>query len=320
MTLQSGLALACLIGLGLAGPRAAGLPVARTVRLPAHTPGQFELVAQSVSPAPPALDLKVAQRARSVQPGEVVRLTVTANRTLERVEATTRGRTVGFYPLDAGRLWEGLVGIDVAAASGPSTVEIAAIEAEGTPRAHVHALFVRPKIFPSRRITVAREFVEPPPAVRERIRQEAERLAGIFSSSSPARLWQGPFVRPVRGRATSVFGRRSIVNGDPQDPHRGADFRAPFGTTVRAPNAGSVVLAEDLYFAGRTVIIDHGLGLYSLLAHLSTIRVAAGDRVARGDVLARSGATGRVTGPHLHWAVRLGDASVDPISLIAVTR
>jgi murein DD-endopeptidase MepM/ murein hydrolase activator NlpD len=265
------------------------------------------------------LGLSIAERARAVQPGEVVRLRLTASRALERVDGVNQGRSIGFYPLDEGRTWEALIGIDVTHAPGPHTVAIHASETGQPPRSLVHGLVVRPKVFPSRRISVATRFVEPPPAVRERIRREAERLTAIFSSSSPARLWSQPFARPVRGGATSVFGRRSIVNGQLQDPHRGADFRAPLGTTVRSPNDGTVVLAEELYFAGRTVIVDHGLGLYSLLAHLSVIRARQGDRVRRGDIVGRSGATGRVTGPHLHWAVRLGDASVDPLSLVEVT-
>jgi murein DD-endopeptidase MepM/ murein hydrolase activator NlpD len=131
-------------------------------------------------------------------------------------------------------------------------------------------------------------------------------------------LWHGQFDAPVPGTATSSFGRLTITNGKPAGRHQGADFRAATGTPVKAPNAGRVVLAQDLYFAGNTVIIDHGLGVFSLLAHLSRIAVRPGEIVARGDVVGESGATGRVTGPHLHWAVRLGDISVDPIALISV--
>jgi murein DD-endopeptidase MepM/ murein hydrolase activator NlpD len=272
-----------------------------------------------LSGSQPSLSLSVSERARSVQQGEIVRLRLTANRVLEGVEAVNQGRAVGFYRIDDGRTWEALLGIDVTLPPGPQTVEITAREAGNPPRALAHALLVRPKVFPSRRISVAEDFARPPPEVAERVKRESERLTTIFASSSPERLWNQPFSRPVRGRATSAFGRRSIVNGEPRDPHRGTDFRAPLGTTVRSPNDGRVVLAEDLYFAGRTVIVDHGLGLYSLLAHLSAIRVKEGDHVRREEVLGRSGATGRVTAAHLHWAIRLGNASVDPLALLAVT-
>ena len=117
--------------------------------------------------------------------------------------------------------------------------------------------------------------------------------------------------------ANSAFGTRSILNGQPRSPHSGADFRSAAGTPIKAPNAGRVVLAGDRYFTGNTVIIDHGLGLFSLFAHLSEVSVKEGDSVQSGEVVGKVGATGRVTGPHLHWSVRLSGARVDPLSLLA---
>jgi murein DD-endopeptidase MepM/ murein hydrolase activator NlpD len=123
----------------------------------------------------------------------------------------------------------------------------------------------------------------------------------------------------VPDRANSVFGSRSVFNGQPRSPHGGADFASPSGRLIRAPNGGRVVLAEDLYFTGQSVVIDHGLGLVSLFAHLSSIDVAPDTIVTAGDALGRVGATGRVTGPHLHWTVRLAGTRVDPQSLMDVT-
>jgi murein DD-endopeptidase MepM/ murein hydrolase activator NlpD len=142
-------------------------------------------------------------------------------------------------------------------------------------------------------------------------------MAEAFAIVTPERYWQGPFSAPVPGTATSSYGRLTVTNGKPAGRHQGADFRAAAGTPIKAPNAGRVVIAQNLYFAGNTVILDHGLGVFSLLAHLSSIAVEPGVTVARGDLLGESGATGRVTGPHLHWAVRLGEISVDPLSLIS---
>jgi murein DD-endopeptidase MepM/ murein hydrolase activator NlpD len=130
-------------------------------------------------------------------------------------------------------------------------------------------------------------------------------------------LWEGPFVAPVPGPSNSAFGRLSVFNGKPGSRHQGADFQANAGTPVIAPNAGVVVLASDLYFSGNTVVVDHGEGLFSLMAHLSRVAVEPGASVGKGDRLGDVGATGRVTGPHLHWAVRLGGVSVDPLSLMA---
>ena len=115
----------------------------------------------------------------------------------------------------------------------------------------------------------------------------------------------------------SGFGVRSVYNGEPRAPHSGADFASPSGTPVLAPGGGRVVLAEPLYFTGQTVVIDHGLGLVSLLAHLSRIDVRVGADVVAGARVGLVGATGRATGPHLHWTVRLQGARVDPMSVIA---
>jgi murein DD-endopeptidase MepM/ murein hydrolase activator NlpD len=122
----------------------------------------------------------------------------------------------------------------------------------------------------------------------------------------------------VSDPANSAFGTRSIFNGKARSPHAGADFLSPAGTPIHAPNAGTVVIAHGLYYSGNTIVIDHGLGLFSMLAHLSVIDVHEGDHVTVGQVLGKVGATGRVTGPHLHWAVRSGDARVDPLSVLEV--
>jgi murein DD-endopeptidase MepM/ murein hydrolase activator NlpD len=118
--------------------------------------------------------------------------------------------------------------------------------------------------------------------------------------------------------ANSRFGTRSVFNGEARSPHGGTDFLSPAGTPVRAPNSGRVVAARELYFAGRTVMIDHGAGVFSQLAHLSRIDVREGESVRPGQVVGQVGATGRVTGAHLHWAVRVAGARVDALSLLAL--
>jgi murein DD-endopeptidase MepM/ murein hydrolase activator NlpD len=118
--------------------------------------------------------------------------------------------------------------------------------------------------------------------------------------------------------ANSAFGTRSIFNGEPRSAHGGADFRSPAGTPVRAPAGGRVLLARDLYYTGLTAMIDHGAGLISLFAHLSSIDVVPGAVVKPGEMLGKVGATGRVTGPHLHWTVRVSGARVDPLAVLHV--
>jgi len=181
-----------------------------------------------------------------------------------------------------------------------------------------HDLVVARRVFRTRTLTVDPAFVTPPESERERIERDARLLDRVWQSSSAERLWTDAFVRPVAEEANSAFGTRSIFNGQPRNAHGGADFLSPAGTPIHAPNAGHIVVARDLYFSGNTLVIDHGLGLFSMLAHLSAFDVREGDTVAVGQRVGRVGATGRVTGPHLHWAVRAGGARVDPLSLLAV--
>ncbi len=214
--------------------------------------------------------------------------------------------------------WQALIGVDLDVKPGRHTASITA--ADGT-RTHstTRTIVVTDKAFPTRRLTVEPRYVEPPADVTARIASEAKRLNAIWASRTPERLWTGTFVAPVPDRANSAFGSRSVFNGQPRSPHGGADFLSPTGRPIRAPAAGRVVLAEDLYFTGGTVVVDHGLGLVSLFAHLSAIDAEPGQLVSPGDVLGRAGATGRVTGAHLHWTVRLAGTRVDPLALIEVT-
>jgi len=255
--------------------------------------------------------LTITASSQTLSPGSVVLLTVKSATPLPSLAGQAFGRPVRFWetgPLE----WRGLVAAGLEAKPGIYDVDITGADTAAKTR-----LTVVRRQFETRRLRVGGEFVNPPAAEAERIASEAKRLATLFTRSTP-RAWRGAFQAPVPGTATSSFGRLTVLNGEPRGRHQGADFRAATGTPVVAPNAGRVVLAEDLYFSGNTVVIDHGLGMFSLLAHLSRIDVTAGTGVARGAMLGLSGATGRVTGPHLHWALRLSEFSVDPLAVVAV--
>ena len=266
----------------------------------------------SSSAAPGLAAVEVDVTARSIQPGELVVLTVDAPGDADGVHVHAFGHEIEPFVVGGGR-WRALVGIDLDVKAGPHVVTVEAGHARAT-----RTLHVLPKSFPTRRLTVDPDFVTPPPSATERIERDQQRLAKAWQSSVATRLWTEPFARPVADVANSAFGTRSIFNGLPRNAHSGADFLSPAGTPVRAPNAGRILIAEDLYFSGNTIVIDHGLGLFSLLAHLSLIDAREGDRVAVGQVVGKVGATGRVTGAHLHWAVRLNGARVDPLSLLAL--
>lgn len=284
------------------------LPAALVAALPGGSP---VLRAQS-GPA-----LKVAVSARAVQPGEVVWMEVSCPEPLERVDATVFGQAVSFDASPDRRTWEALVGIDLGVRPGDQVVPIEAVRPGGARLTTTHTLPVSAKRFETRSLKVAARYVDPPQSAVARIQRETVRVQAIYDAVTPRR-WGGRFRLPVSDKAAGNFGVRSIFNGQPRSPHTGVDFASPSGTPVHASNSGRVVLASDLYFSGNTVIVDHGSGLYSLFAHLSKLAVSEGEAVAPETVVGLVGATGRVTGPHLHWAVRIRGARVDPLSLVAV--
>jgi murein DD-endopeptidase MepM/ murein hydrolase activator NlpD len=218
-----------------------------------------------------------------------------------------------------GTQWHGLIGIDLTVKAGTYPIALAVEETTRTLTSSL-SLVVADRQFPVRRLTVAPSYVDPPADEVARITREAAALRALFAGIALPRQWQGAFQPPVSVRANSSFGARSVFNGQERSPHSGTDFSARAGTAVSAPAAGVVALAEPLYFTGNTVVLDHGLGLYSLLAHLSAFSVKTGDVVSRGHIVGTVGATGRATGAHLHWGVQLNGTRVDPLTLLAVTK
>jgi murein DD-endopeptidase MepM/ murein hydrolase activator NlpD len=150
----------------------------------------------------------------------------------------------------------------------------------------------------------------------ERVKKEAKQLQTLFESFREERLWRGAFVRPVEGEISGAFGLNRIINGKQGSPHTGVDLKAEEGIPILATNSGMVVLVDELFFTGKSVILDHGWGLYSMYFHLSEVSVKKGDRVDTGAMLGRVGSTGRSTGSHLHWGIKLNGARVDPFSLL----
>lgn len=211
----------------------------------------------------------------------------------------------------------GLLGVDLEKLAGQYELTVSADLQDGNAAKCNATVMVEHREFATERLQVERKFVEPDPEQLERAKKEQQRLRELFAQVTPERYWQGRFRLPLDGvKKGANFGRRRVLNGQPGSPHTGVDFPAPSGTPVHAAQRGRVVLAEPLFFSGNTVIVDHGLGVYSLYGHLSQITVQIGDMVKGGVVLGKVGATGRVTGPHLHWGLTVNRARVDPLQIL----
>jgi murein DD-endopeptidase MepM/ murein hydrolase activator NlpD len=212
-------------------------------------------------------------------------------------------------------VWYALTGVDVETTPRSYPLTVDATTADGKPLHASMQVPVGAAKYRTGTLTVAPNFVEPDAATQKEIAADKELKDRIFAHSADSPEWSGDFAKPVQAPATDSFGTRRTFNGKLASIHRGMDFRAPSGTPVAAANSGTVVLAQRLFYEGNCVVIDHGLGFTTIYMHLSRIDVAAGQQVRKGEHLGLSGATGRVTGPHLHFAARWQGAYLDPAGL-----
>ena len=204
--------------------------------------------------------------------------------------------------------WVALVGLPLDAGAGTHTLRISSAAGERS-----LPLTIRDKHYPTQNLRIADDrMVTPPPELEARIAAEQQRISEWKRHYSTGREPDMRFDLPASGRRSARFGVKRVLNGEPRSPHGGLDVAVGVGAPLRAPAAGTVLAVADLYFAGKTVVIDHGRGVLTLYAHLSRADVAEGKSLARGEVFGASGVSGRITGPHLHWVVMLGGASVDP--------
>ncbi|HJQ99355.1 MAG TPA: M23 family metallopeptidase [Candidatus Polarisedimenticolaceae bacterium] len=292
------------------GPRREFLPRRRNRRNPA---GTWLLAAASLAPAP-----EIVLRARALEPGEIVRVDVSsASCALAQPKATFLEQKISFAASSSEkRSWSGWLVIPLDRGPGSVDVVVDTTCADGSGHQEVRrAIDVLPKAFTEQKLEVESKYVNPPKAALERIEKEKKRLAAVYARRTPIAASASPFVLPVPGDPTSEFGSRRILNGVPKAPHPGIDLRASTGTAVVAAGPGVVAIAADLYYSGNTVILDHGAGLFTVYAHLSKMEVKEGATVKEGERLGLSGATGRVTGPHLHWGGRVGGEIFDPRGL-----
>jgi murein DD-endopeptidase MepM/ murein hydrolase activator NlpD len=249
--------------------------------------------------------------------GQAVALLVDHEPGLNAVETTWNERAVPY--VRAGDAWLTVVGIDLDENPGTHAAPLILTFSDGRKETRDQDIVVTGKSFPTTELTVESRYVELNAEDQARAARESRETTAIYSTLTPERIWSEPFIVPLPGvDGGRNFGHRRVFNGQPRAPHSGADLTAATGTPIHATNRGRVVLAKELFFSGNAVFIDHGLGVYSTYLHLSEIDVEVGSTIERGDIIGLAGATGRVTGPHLHWGVRVLDARVDPFTLLTL--
>lgn len=207
-----------------------------------------------------------------------------------------------------------LLGTDVLKSrTGPETLRILRLGLR--PLASTTTIMIENRKFPAQHLTVASEMATPPASVQARIAREQELVRAVLGRVTPVNHLDLPLVRPVPGGVSSAYGLKRVFNGQARNPHRGLDLRAATGDPIQAASPGQIVLAEEHYYGGRSVYIDHGLGVHTVYMHLDEMLVKEGDMVEAGQSIGRVGMTGRVTGPHLHFGLYVLDLALDPSKL-----
>ncbi|KRT72050.1 MAG: hypothetical protein XU13_C0031G0027 [Candidatus Rokubacteria bacterium CSP1-6] len=269
----------------------------------------------AAAPAQAREALSVRWEPRVVRQGDVAMVFVTGLPDAKAVEGSLAGQPLTFFPYGDG--YAALAGIDLEARPGMATWRVGVMDARDRPLKASGRLQIRARKFPVQRLTLPREMVELDAPTLQRVEEESKRLRTLYATITPERHWRGRFAKPVGvPDAGEGFGARRIINGQPRAPHAGLDYSADAGTPVVGANAGHVALVAEYFFPGRLVVLDHGLGLYTLYFHLERADVSDGDRVERGQIIGRVGASGRATGPHLHFAAHLRQTRIDPALLL----
>jgi murein DD-endopeptidase MepM/ murein hydrolase activator NlpD len=226
-------------------------------------------------------------------------------------------KKIFLIPDDQGTCWYGFFGVDLGARPGISKI---AVDSSPLRRRETVVIEIERKDYGLRRLTLPKDMVELDAETLERVKEESRVMKALWVAPSTEPLWRGAFLRPIPGSVVGSFGRKSVINNKPKSPHSGVDLRGERGTPVKAVNNGRVALTAEHFFSGKSVVIDHGGGILSMYFHLGEILVERDQIVEKGHTIGLVGSSGRSTGPHLHWGVRMNGARVDPIELLAVSK
>ncbi|MBV1714574.1 MAG: M23 family metallopeptidase [Desulfarculus sp.] len=260
-----------------------------------------------------AASLQVEPKSLALGQPALVRLCLQGNPKLVRAELNGRETALA---LGKDGCWYGAVAPDLQDKTGKAMVRVTA-DGKQVAAARL-TLFRRDR--GARKLTVDPKYLKLSPEALERYKKDREQMQKVFGSFTPAPQWHTAFMLPLDSKVVSLFGRRSFVNGKERSPHGGVDLRGTTGTPVPAAADGTVALVIDAYFSGNTVLIDHGQGVITRYLHLSQALVKTGQKVKKGEIIGKVGATGRVTGPHLDFGVKLAGARVDPQDWVALSQ
>jgi Peptidase family M23 len=301
------------------------LPVAFKMHPVAHSRNRWAALVVLLLVLPAASAQKSADfRAISWSPqrlesGSPVLFRIDLSQPASALQGTWLNHTVVFTKAHEGNTWYTLAGIDVEQAPGTYPLELTATGSSGGELHGSQQVTVLPGSYKTTTLHVEEKFVEPDAATLERIAADKAVKDAAFAQQISQPLWSGSFRSPVPFAPTDSFGTRRMFNDKLASIHRGTDFHAPNGTPVVAANDGVVIIAQGMFYEGNLVVVDHGQQFSTLYMHLSKIQVKVGDRVHKGQRLGLSGATGRVTGPHLHLGVRWQGMYVDAVVLLKLT-
>ncbi len=266
------------------------------------------------------VELRVS--AASANQGGLLLVEVRSAKPLSEVAGKWTDKDIPFWQSDAAApkgttVWQALLGVDLEQAAGEYKLKVSGKSEANEAVSCDAGITVRTGKFATEKLAVAPNFVEPNPEQEAEAAEDSKKLKAIFATVTPEKFWTGRFRVPLDGVKTGGnFGKRRVFNGKVRPPHTGVDFPSPTGTPVHAAQRGRVVLAEPLYYSGNTVVVDHGWGVYTLYCHFSEIDAKVGDVVEKGAVIGKVGATGRVTGPHLHWGLTVDRARVNALAIV----
>ncbi len=253
--------------------------------------------------------------------GDAALIKVELGRSAESVTGSCYGKDIFFFKMDeSARTYYAFVGTDINQTDDSETMKINIDYKDGTLKSVDYSILLRGVDYPEEEITVDKKMVEPPKETLDRIFKERESVMEVYSNSKKEQLFGAEFMMPLNTKYSSSYGKRRIINGIRKSPHSGLDMRGEVGRIIKASNSGRIVLARNLYFTGNTLIIDNGIGIFTAYFHLSRMYKGENESVKKGEAIGEVGMTGRVTGPNLHFGVKVNGFYVNPVSMITLSK